>query len=257
MYMHIYIYIQIYIYITCIIFTGQTRVWELETGLQTQVARLCRGAQGWKVPLLVRCSRFWGSHSAAALDQHSPGGFDITMVGNKGGLGQADCGPSFGWKTVGPVVKEAVWSLYLNVVCHFGPVYTDRWEIQKIEKKKKYETFAFWGECSQIGAGCKKEKILKYTKIVDLSIHVHADVHIITHIRALSEESFCADPNRTMVVDLEQQRVLPPSRVNSKTVGGRFVILTVSMALKAEELTIRFGKGPKHKLIVREWLDKS
>jgi hypothetical protein len=55
-----------------------------------------------------------------------------------------------------------------------------------------------------------------------------------------------------MVVDLEQQRVLPPSRVNSKTVGGRFVILTVSMALKAEELTIRFGKGPKHKLIVRE-----
>jgi hypothetical protein len=33
--------------------------------------------------------------------------------------------------------------------------------------------------------------------------------------------------------------------------------LTVSMALKAEELTIRFGKGPKHKLIVREWLDKS
>lgn len=57
-----------------------------------------------------------------------------------------------------------------------------------------------------------------------------------------------------MVVDLEAHKVLPPSKVSSKTSGQRYCIMTVSMALDSEKLTVQFGKGLKHKLVVREKL---
>lgn len=52
---------------------------------------------------------------------------------------------------------------------------------------------------------------------------------------------------------MEEKRVLPPSKVSSKTIGKRYVVLTITMSLNAAELAVRFGKGQKDKLVVREW----
>lgn len=70
----------------------------------------------------------------------------------------------------------------------------------------------------------------------------------------LPQDAFLADPIRTMVADLEEKQVLAPSRVTSKTTGKRYVIVNIIMALDADQLGLRFGKGAKHKLMVREQL---
>ena len=79
-------------------------------------------------------------------------------------------------------------------------------------------------------------------------------IFLVSCMTTQSYDSFLADPERTLVVDVDNHRVLAPSRISSKTTGKRYVILTICMALEAEQLTLRFGKGPKHKLVVRELL---
>ena len=124
--------------------------------------------------------------------------------------------------------------------------------VPKNERKVTYKPEVFAISC---GICNKKQNtvILGMNFLGNKDFQHEADSH---QSPVQSKDAFCADPNRTLVVDLDQHRVLPPSKVNSKTVGKRFVVLTVTMALDAEHLTVRFGKGPKNRLVVRELLDK-
>ena len=58
------------------------------------------------------------------------------------------------------------------------------------------------------------------------------------------------------MVDLQEQKAIAPSKVAIKHSTNRYVVMTITMSQKAEQLRVKFGSGAMHKLIVRECLAK-
>lgn len=70
------------------------------------------------------------------------------------------------------------------------------------------------------------------------------------------EDAFSSEPTRVLVVDLQEQKAIAPSKVAIKHSTNRYVVMTITMSQQAEQLRVRFGSGAMHKLIVREYLGK-
>ena len=91
-------------------------------------------------------------------------------------------------------------------------------------------------------------------------IYIYIYLHYYIHTFRLSsfafEDAFSSDPTRVLVVDLQEQKAIAPSKVAIKHSTNRYVVMTITMSQKAEQLRVKFGSGAMHKLIVRECLAK-